>query len=167
MHLFLMAVSLTASQAPGETPLPDNAKVVKDVTECRSISDPEERLACFDAASETLEEATDARELVIIERKEVERTKRKGFGFALPDIFGGGGGEDQLESASSTIRAVQPSGYARWRVWLEDGTVWTTSEAAARLQPRKGDPITIKKAALGTYLARIDNSASVRIARVE
>lgn len=166
MHLLLLAVSLTASQASGEIRAPENAKVVKDVTECRSIADPKERLACFDAASQILEQATETREVMVVERKEVERTRRKGFGFALPDLFGGGG-EDQIEAVSSTILAARPSGYARWQVWLEDGTVWTTSEAAGRLQPRKGDPITIKRAALGSFLAKIDDAPLVRISRVE
>lgn len=168
MHLLLLAVSLTASQTSGEIQAPENAKVVKDVTECRAISDPVERLACFDAASESLEQATEKRELVIVERQEVERSKRKGFGFSLPEIFGGSGGEDQIGSISSTITAVQSSGYARWQVWLEDGSVWATSESATRLQPRKGDPITIERAAMGTFLAKVDDRPSrVRIRRVE
>lgn len=168
MHSFLIAVSMLASQASAEPPIPENAKVVDEVTQCRSIVDPQERLACFDAASQSLEQATEKRELVIVERAEVERNKRKGFGFSLPDIFGGSDDEDRIESVSSTITAVQPSGYARWQVWLEDGSVWATSEAAARLRPREGDPITIERAAMGTFLAKVDGKAPrVRIRRVE
>ena len=59
------------------------------------VADNAERLACFDKAVGTIVAASDSDDLRIVDREEVRETRRKLFGFALPDlgIFGRRDGE--------------------------------------------------------------------------
>lgn len=170
MSLSLSIIALTALQSSGELPITENAKVVQDVTACRAIENAEERLACFDAASKSLEAATDSQEVVVVERAEVEKTKRKRFGFSIPDfgLFSRGDDDpDRIDSVDSTLKAATPFGYRRWELALADGSVWETVEASSRLRPRKGDEVQIERAALGSFLATIEDSAAVRVRRIK
>ncbi|XUU59332.1 hypothetical protein ACRAQ6_06980 [Erythrobacter sp. HA6-11] len=146
------------------------ADVVTDVKQCQSISDPMERLACFDRATKVLEEATESREVIVIEKKEIEETKRRRFGLSLPDlgIFGGDDDDtDRVNELTTTVSKAKEFGYKQWQLELADGTVWHTTEPENRLRPRSGDSVLIKRAALGSFLASIDDDPFVRIKRVK
>lgn len=148
----------------------EEAEVVSDVKQCQTIADPMERLACFDRATKVLEEATESREVIVVDKSEVEKQKRKRFGLSLPDLGIFGGSDDdstQVNELNSTITRAKEFGYRRWQVELSDGTVWNTIEADGKIRPRKGDSIMIKRAALGSFLASIDDDPYVRIKRVQ
>lgn len=170
MSVSLSIIALLTLQSSSELPITENAKVVQDVTACRSIEDAEERLACFDAASQTLETATESREVVVVERAEVEKTKRKRFGLSLPDFGIFSRDEDKatrVDEVNSTLTSATAFGYRRWEFALADGSVWETIEASSKLRPRKGDTISIERAALGSFLATVDDSSAVRVRRVK
>lgn len=170
--MFLMSalpLSLLAAQ-PAATQIEEGAQVVDDLTACRTIEDATERLACYDSASRSLEEATENDEIVIVERAEIEETRRRSFGFRLPNLGIFGGDDDDEEDTApqrltSTITSITESGYSRYRFGLADGSVWGMSEASSRLRPRRGDTIVIREAALGSFLASIDDAPAVRVRR--
>ena len=169
MSVSLSIIALLSLQSSSELPVTENAKVVQDVTACRAIEDAEDRLACFDAASQSLEAATESKEVVVVERAEVEKTKRKRFGLSIPDFGIFSRSDDdatRVDQVDSTLTSAKPFGYRRWEFALADGSVWETIETSSRLRPRKGDTIQIERAALGSFLATIDDSPAVRVRRV-
>jgi len=153
----ILAVLLQGAQPQA---LPPNSPVVDQVTECRKIADPAERLACFDKASATLEQKTESREVVVVEREEIKKAERGLFGLTLPkiSIFGKdeGSTEGDLAEITSTITSIKPAGYAKWQFGLADGSVWTMIETNQRMWAEKGDSIVIRRAALGSFMGFVD-----------
>ena len=76
-------------------------KYLDSLRTCQAITDNAERLACFDKAVGTIVAASDSDDLRIVDREEVRQTRRKLFGFALPDlgIFGGKSDKEDPEQA--------------------------------------------------------------------
>ncbi len=170
----LAAAATAASAASAQEP-PGGAKVVQEIDACRSIADPAERLACFDRTATALVTATQNREVVVLDEQEVKRTERSVFGFSLPklNLFGSrdkdGGRDDarpSIDEIESTITSIAQSGYGKWAFALEDGSNWVTIEMDTSLRPRVGDPIVIKRAALGSFRASVKGASLVRIRRI-
>jgi hypothetical protein len=54
----------------------------------------------------------------------------------------------------------------RWVVTLEDGSTWAqTDNNIIAGRPRAGQPVRINRAALGTYMMRINGQPGVRAQR--
>lgn len=162
----MMSIAITQAvalllQSNPVTPAPSNSTVVSDVTECRKIEDSAKRLECFDRAAASLEQKTESREVVVVEREEIEKTKRGLFGLTLPKISIFGKDEDArgdgLAEITSTINSIKPAGYGKWRFGLADGSVWTMIETSQRMWAETGDQITIKRAALGSFMGFVEN----------
>lgn len=169
-----LAAAATSASAASAQESPGGAKVVQEIDACRSITDPAERLACFDRSAAALVTATQNREVVVLDEQEVKRTERSLFGFSLPklNLFGSRGEDDRRDAArpsideiASTITGVAQAGYGKWAFALEDGSNWVTIEMNASLRPRVGDPIVIKRAALGSFRASVKGASLVRIRR--
>ena len=142
-------------------------QVFADVMACRSIGDAEQRLACFDRTAAALDNAQQAKAVVVIDENAVRETRRGLFGFSLPRIglFGGGDDDkDEVKEISSTIASLS-GGSGRWVVTLADGAVWEQTDGAYLRRPQVGQTILIKRAALGSYMGRIDNGVTFRIKR--
>lgn len=146
----------------------DGSAVIDAVTSCTAIKEDQARLACFDRAAATL--AGKRRDgLVVLDRTEVREKRRSLFGLKLPDIklFGDDEAKDPpISEISSTVASVRPSGRDRFIVKLQDGSVWRTTEPA-KFDPERGDPVKVKRAALGSYRASFRNAFPVRVERVE
>lgn len=142
--------------------------------DCRAVADAAARLACYDQQVATIATQTAAGELVVTDRASMREARRGLFGFSLPNIgklFGGGGDEDKAEEIKeidTTIASARNLGYNGWRVTLADGSVWEQSDTTRLVfDPRAGNPIKIKQAAMGTYKANIDGQPAVRVRRVQ
>ena len=163
-------VAAAAAQAgvpTGPQPLPQQVRALRD---CRSIADSASRLACYDRAAAALDQAVATRSVVVMGAEEVRQTKRSLFGFSLPRLpfFGGkdddSGAEREIEGS---LASAAPTGYGRWRVRLEEGGVWETTEAAsASNEPFVGAKVRIRRAALGSYLMNVGRSRAIRVRRV-
>ena len=175
-HHFLLvwAAALAAAPATAAEPkLPEGSPLITSVTACQAISDPQQRLACYDASVGKLKTATDERDVVVLDKEQVRKTRRSLFGFSLPSlpsIFGGGDADDQdepeftqIESSIFRARAAVPG---KWIMVLPDGATWQFAEINRRIEPRAGDKIVIKRAALGSFMANIDGSNAVRVERI-
>lgn len=147
-------------------PLPE---VFAKVLDCREIADPAQRLACFDAAVPALAQAQESKELRVVSREDVNRTRRGLFGFVGSGfgIFGDDDDEDEKEEIkeiTAVIKAV--SGAAGSYVFtLEDGAVWAQSDETYLKKPTAGKKITIRRAALGSFMASVDGGLGFRIRR--
>lgn len=137
---------------------------------CRSITEAQARLQCFDAAAATLADAAQRHEIVVVDRKQMRETKRSLFGLDIPNlnIFGGGGDndEDEIKSLESVVAAAHTEGQGQWVVRLEDGSTWAQTDGKViAVSPKKGHKIKIVRAALGSYMMRVNNQPAVRAKR--
>jgi len=143
--------------------------VLTAVTDCRTITDDKARLACFDGAAAALITATTAHDIVVFDREAVQATRRGLFGFTIPKLpfFNGGKNDDapEFQTLDAVVQTARSVGYGMWRLTLDDGAVWTTSEEIVRRQPRAGSKVHIVKAALGSYFITVDSGSTVRAKR--
>lgn len=159
----LLAPHAALAQAqPGPDP-------VETLTRCRSVADPAARLACFDSAAAAVETAREKKEIVVLDRAEVKKTRRSLFGFTLPRIkFLEGDGDDEAQELKElTGKAVSVAQVDRdhYVVTLDDGSRWQTIEPA-RFAPRTGASVRIKRAAMGSFMATFNEGRSIRVKRV-
>ena len=75
----LMSFAIPAAQAQIADP-------VDGILSCRDVASIEARLACFDAAADTLATARQAGDIVTVTREDVEAVERDSFGFSLPSL---------------------------------------------------------------------------------
>ena len=137
------------------------------VIDCRAIADPAQRLGCFDQAVAAMASARDAKELVIADRATMRETRRGLFGLSLPrlKLFGGDDSEDITE-IESTIESTYAARDGNTIFVLPDGARWKQIDGRPAYA-RKGDPIHIEKATLGSYFAKIGKGQNARVIRVQ
>lgn len=152
--------------APGST---DHLSALKA---CQLLTADRDRLACFDRAVPAMVADADGGQVKIINQDDMRKTRRRLFGFSLPDIgiFGGDNGEDdELQVLESTITSVRYTQSDAFTFRIEDGgATWQVSNAPKRLREVKaGDKVEFKKAALGSYFIRIDGQIGVKGRRIQ
>ena len=164
---------LLAVPALGQTPTPPMAKPVAALQACRTIADPVARVACYDRAVDTLNTATAAGDVVIVERTEVRKARKGLFGFTLPRIGFLTGKPDNAEDVAdeaeleTTITASRSVGYGKWRFTVEGGATWETVEASSAFRdPTPGRKVTLTKGILGAYYAKVAGGRRVQAKRI-
>ena len=172
-RLGVMALAVAAAALPFAVhaqDTKDQPPEIEALAQCRAILDPAERLGCYDRAAGAVLSATESGELRVATRDSVTKTRRRLFGFSLPDldIFGDGDDEnDELDELETTITGVRGAGRGVYVFQTEEGAVWQISNAPSRLKPpRPGQPVVFKKASLGSYFIRIDGQIGVKGRRV-
>lgn len=150
---------------------------VADVFACRSIAADAARLACFDRATAALDTATRTRDVVVLDKAEVKRTRRSLFGYALPRVplFGGpadapaakAAEHEDVSEIDAVIATVTPLPDDRYRLTLEEGGAWRTTEIwSGSVRPKPGMAVHIARAALGSYMLRVKGGRTVRAQRI-
>ena len=165
-----LAIALPA-QSGNANPTDTSAGLIADLERCLAIAADTERLACTDAAARRLVDASKRREVVVVDREEVKKTRRSLFGFQLPRIglFGRDGPDDgqDVDRAEMPIARVTPVGYGKVTFTLEDGARWTTTEGwSEAILPRPGAVLIIKRGAIGSYMVSVKGSRAVRAMRI-
>lgn len=164
----LLAAPATAQERK-KSPPPPSPELFEALEACRGIADNVQRLACFDSTSAKLSAAVDSKQIVVIEEKEVKKTKRSLFGFRLPDlsIFGGNDNDSEEDKTLlTTVKTLSKAQGGRWNIGIPEGAVWQTTEAMT-FSPKVGDPVEIKAGVMGGYFLRIEKKRAVRAKRVE
>lgn len=162
----MFALGTTAhAQDKTERPQP---QVFADVLECRAIAEAEARLQCFDTAVAALEQASNSKSLVVMSEEMVKETRRGLFGLSLPRLNLFGGGDDtedepvnEITSAISSVRG----GDGRWVFTLADGAIWEQTDGTYLRTPRASQSITIKRAAMGSFTAKVEGGTGFRVKR--
>lgn len=144
-----------------------------DVYVCADIAEDSARLACYDEAVGRLEAAETAGEIATVTRSEVEAVQRDSFGFSIPSLpslalprLGGGEGDDgDLERVTVAVSRISRDGFGDVVVTLENGQVWRQTD---RGQVRYRDPemAEVRRAAMGSFMMRLDNGRLFRVERV-
>ncbi|MDF2604938.1 MAG: hypothetical protein K0R56_2300 [Sphingomonas sp.] len=152
------AVALAMTAVPAVAAEKDGAgdRVLQSFAQCRAVADAAQRLACFDSAASALEQAVKTKEVRIIDKEDVRRTRRSLFGFTLPRVglFGDGDKDEREEftEINTTVASARQldNGRVELRLTGEEDAVWQTTEAVA-WPPKPGDKIRIRKGAIGSY----------------
>jgi hypothetical protein len=113
--------------------------------------------------------ATTAKDLVILERESMRETRKGLFGFSLPKLrlFGGNdeAEEEEVTQIDSTITGLRTAADGFMIYTIADGAKWKQTEGRTPF-PKIGQTIRIKKAALGSYMANVNNRPAVRVMRL-
>ena len=166
--MLFMAMIACVSSAPTATPAPAGATQFDALSACRSIAAAQERLACYDAAVAALDAAVRERQVVVVDREHIRKTKRSLFGLPLPDIKLFGAGDEDMDSLDGTIQSALEVQDGNWRFALQDGAVWEQiDQKPLALEPRSGWPVEIKRATLGSYFMRVRNMPGIRVRRLQ
>jgi hypothetical protein len=168
MAMALIALPAVAAFGQQRAPTPPRPQLFEALVRCRAIADDAARLQCFDSTAANLQQAAERREVVVVDRGQIRESRRRLFGLALPGlpIFGGGDGEEEIRSIESTVRSAYQVGYGRWVVALADGSTWAqTDNNNLASRPRTGQPVRIQRAAMGSYMMRVNNQPGVRVRR--
>ncbi len=175
MRGLVMAVAAAALVAPAALPAQkgkpqQRPEAFEALVRCRAVTDDSARLRCFDSAAATLQQQAENRDLVVVDRKQIQETKRGLFGLDIPNLnpFGGGGGDgvEEIKSIESTVRSAMQDGDGRWVITLEDGSTWAQTDSYPfAVNPKRGHPVKVVKASMGSYMMRVNNQPGVRAKR--
>lgn len=180
MRIVLASLAFIVFAAPASAQeQPATPGVLDQVYACRNITEEAQRLACYDGAVGRLREAQDTGNLVAVDRGQAQEMDRDAFGFSLPSlsrIFGGGGGNEtasaspprfdridniQMQIASVTHRRNLPSTFR-----MSNGQVWVQIDDEVARNVREGGNVTIERAAMGSYLMRVEaGGPAIRVRR--
>lgn len=169
----LAAALLAAPAAQAQQGSPDAAQradALERLVACRAQTDAAARLACYDDAAEALDQAERSGEVVVLDRAQMDETRRGLFGFSMPslDIFnrrGESAAAPDIDDVAYVIRRASEPRRDEWVLEMEDGSVWRQIDGRMWDRPRAGDPAVVSRAALGSFMIRIDGGRPVRVRR--
>ncbi|MCI4590919.1 hypothetical protein MOK15_12560 [Sphingobium sp. BYY-5] len=175
-HGWLLTVPLCllagqAAAAPREQP---RAEIFTNLLQCRAIANDAQRLACFDQQVGAMEVASQRDEVVVLDKSELNKTRKTLFGFAFPKLPFLGDGDDReatkeeegFSHIEARIASLRSLGYGKWQIVLEDGATWMTTEATTGRDPKVGQAIEIRRATMGSFMGKVEGGRAVRMKRV-
>ena len=164
------ALALPGSAHAKEKPVPPSP-LVAAIARCHDMTDPAQRLACYDSAAGAFLNATNTGEVSVVDRSEVKKVRHSLFGFSLPKIpfFTGdttvSEAQDKINSTITSVKALA-NGYYQI-VIADNNAIWVTSDDSINFDPpRAGQKIEIVRGALGNYFLRINGQVGVRGRRI-
>lgn len=162
----LMFTAFTVPAMAMDDEMVARPEAYKALIKCKDILDNKQRLTCFDAASLQMQQATDAKDIVILDRSEVRKTRKSLFGFFLPKLpfFDDDKGEE-FTNIETTFTSVSDIGYGKWQFEIPDGGKWQTTESTKNFL-RVGQKVKIRQGAVGGFLMQIGNGGFVRVRRI-
>ncbi len=173
--LGVMALALmTGSGLAATKARPPQAEIFTNLLQGRSITADADRLACFDRQVGAMETASQRDEVVVLDKGELNKTRKTLFGFSFPKLPFLGGGDDDgaakeeegVSHIQATIASLRSLGYGKWQIGLEDGAQWMTTEAVTGRDPKVGQSIEIKRAAMGSFMGKVEGGRAIRMKRV-
>ena len=166
MRIALLALPLLMLAAPAMAQ--ERSKVLERVVDCRKVTDPAERLACYDQAVAALDEAEAKKDVVVVDKDQVRAARKSVFGLNLPRIklFGGDDEATDVDEVESTIKSVTFQRDGRIFFVIEDGARWVQTDDKTVFGIKAGQKVILKKGALGSFFAKFERGPGIRVARV-
>lgn len=147
------------------------AKSVDDFTACRAITDPAERLACYDRDAATIVDAQEKGELLIIDQEKAEEIEKENFGFNMPSLpkFTLPKKDRSSETEIMTISEYKVRANGRYVFTMANGQVWEQIDGYVNRAPKgAGQTLNIRPASMGSFLAQINGrGAGLRVKRIQ
>ena len=170
--LFLV-ISATATAAAGAAPKHDKPQPPPPgftrLVACQSIKDNVQRLACYDREVASVSTANARGDLVVMDKEQVRKTRRSLFGLTLPDlgVFGGGDLPGDADSIETTIRGAKQGPDGKWWFNLAEGGTWVQLDSRDFIvDPAAGQPVKIRRAALGSYIMNVNKQTGIKVHRI-
>jgi len=170
-HLALVAATVVFAGC--NVPVHAQGSLADQLSVCARIGKQDARLECFDSIAEAARQGGGGS---APSSAPVPQTARPAApATASPSDFGAEaikspvGRQDNEETGEVTaaIAAARDNGLGMWQFDLTDGAVWRMTERVANFRPpAPNESVTIRKAALGSYLMQVGRQASVRVTRV-
>jgi hypothetical protein len=144
--------------------------LLRELIGCRSLADASARLACFDRTAAAVDAAEKRKDLVVVDRDQLRTTRRTLFGLTLPNlsIFGDDSKDEEgVSRIETTIRGASQTAYRKWLFTLQDGAQWEQIDGRElSITPRAGHSIKIRRGAVGSYLANVQDQTAIRVRRL-
>jgi hypothetical protein len=163
---------ISAASAAAQTPAPtrQSPAVVSDVLGCRALTDASARLACFDRAVAALGAAQTTGDLVTVDRQDLRKARKSLFGLTLPNLqILGGDNENSEEASQIETRIVRtgPRADGKWFFELAEGGRWEQIDSRGFIRdPAAGQTIKIRRGAIGSFLANVNDQRAIRVRRI-
>ncbi|MGZ5948456.1 MAG: hypothetical protein ACXWKT_20390 [Caulobacteraceae bacterium] len=164
----LAVSSAAAPPAVGSAKGEGRAQMLQTLIDCRKITDNAQRLACFDQAAAAMDQAEAKGDIVVVDREQARKVRRQAFGFTLPSLalFERGEKPEEIDVMQGKIAAARQNSGGKWVIRLEDGAVWAQVDSnEVPNTPQAGDPVTIRKASLGSYMLSLGHHVAFRAHR--
>lgn len=140
-----------------------------DLIACSQIADGVARLACYDRRIALIEQAESKGDILVADRKQVEDAQRGLFGYSIlkSNLLSGEKGE-AINQVELTVASASQYDYGRWRLTMEDGSVWDQiGTDVLAFDPRSGNKVIIKRASFGSYAAKVDSQPPIKVRRIQ
>ena len=172
-----LAVALAAATLGFATPSaaakpagPDRAAILQTLLDCRAKTDPQVRLACFDAAAAQFDTAATKGDVVVVDREQIRSMKRQAFGLSLPSLSmltPGGATKDEVdERLEVLLDQVQVGQDGHMLFTFDDGAVWRQFDQSELWpKPKKGMKGVVTRGAVGSFFLSLDGKPGVRVQR--
>ena len=167
LTLALCAPVLGPALAKDKDDVPPTPAAYQALIDCKPLTDPAARLACYDLKVEAMAAAVRDKQLVIADRETMREARRGLFGLSLPHLrlFGGDDDVEVIKEIESTIKAVRSSSDGMPIFVLADDSRWKQTEGR-NVFAKAGDKIKIKRTPMGGYMASVDGQTGVRVTRL-
>ena len=159
----LLVLPAIFASAPARALADEQTPLLRTLAECRARPDTQ-RLACYDERIAVFMQAERAGDVVVMDRDQVRTSKRASFGLGSGASSALPSNEGMPAQIEAKIRTVSDLGRGRWEFTLDNGMRWRQTDDEV-IFPRAGQPVTIRTAAMGSYLLKLP-SRSVRVIRV-
>lgn len=170
----LAALALIASPAFGQqAPL-------EKVYSCAGVADSAQRLACYDSAVAGLRQAESSGGLSVVNREHIDKAEKEAFGLATPTLSAlaesarSAGSSvvveppKALERVTFAVKSVRTGPDGKYRFVMENGQEWRQTDGLKLPGIGKGPwQAEIRKAAIGSYMLKLDDRTAVRVRRME
>ena len=141
----------------------------RDLIACGQIADNVARLTCYDRQIASFEQAESKGDVLVADRNQVEEAQRGLFGYSIlkSNLLSGKKGED-INQVEFTVASARQYDYGRWRITMEDGSVWDQiGTDMLAFNPKSGNKVVIKRASFGSYAAKIGGQPPIKVRRVQ
>ncbi|HWW11076.1 MAG TPA: hypothetical protein VN018_01065 [Brevundimonas sp.] len=166
--LAVLAFAIATPTHAQEAAPPAGSPTIANLSGCRAISVASDRLSCFDRTALELETALRSGEILVVDRTQATAARRQAFGStsAPADVLLPPRAEDRIDAIETTLTRATQAGDGRWTFVLADGVTWTQVDTdRVRINNRAGEPVRVRRAAMGSYLLVVGNSGAVRVRR--
>jgi hypothetical protein len=142
--------------------------------ECAAIDDPTARLACFDATFPRASRTSPPRSAVtpaaaaagVAADEPASEARKFGLSVKQRQAIEPKPAQAELTTTTAAVKTVRrlPPGYLL--IGLDNDQVWQQTEIDSRIWLKVGDQVTIRRAALGSYLLDTPGHYSTRVRRL-
>jgi hypothetical protein len=141
---------------------------VQAAMDCRRLTDDAARLACYDKAMASLDQALAQGQVVAVDHAQVQAVRRQAFGFTVPSLslFEHGARPEEISEVELSVQSARRLSDGKWLIELEGGQLWRQIDTGDfSRDPKPGAKAVVKKAMLGSYMMMIGGHSPVRVHR--